>query len=100
MIKMFFEALFNLITSLANLIIQPIFSAISSLFPDLSNLFRVIDRYFEYTTVFVGWIVNDLLCIPKSALQFAFTYIAIKFSIIGIVNVVKLVLTIYNKLKI
>lgn len=100
MIKMFFEALFNLITSLANTIIQPVFSAITALFPDLSMLFRAIDKYLEYGVEFTGWIVNDLLCIPRSALQFAFTYISIRLSIFAVVNAVKLVLTIYNKLKV
>lgn len=90
--------IFGIVESLAGSIMAAPISLITALFPDLTN---AINQVIDYMTTILQFVplALDFLMVPRQAIIFLFDYYIIKYAIYLIVRVVKLVLTIYNKLK-
>lgn len=98
MVGSFFNEIFNIITQLASSIMIAPITLITSLFPDLTNALNYVIQYLTTILQFVP-LALDFLMIPRQAVVFLFDYYIIKYSIYLIIRIIKLVITIYNKLK-
>lgn len=89
---------FGVVESLAGSIMVAPLTLITALFPDLTN---AINQVIDYMTTILQFVplAMDFLMIPRQAIVFLFDYYIIKYSIYLITRAIKLVLTIYNKLK-
>lgn len=98
MFKILINGIFWLITKLAEIIISPFITILTSLFPDLGVAFSHISAFFSYSLTYVPFI-RDFMLIPTTALTFLFDYFVIKYSIYLAKIAINFSINIYNKLK-
>ena len=99
MINAIIKGIFSLIMMLANLVLSPIISLITALFPDLGTAITNVVAYFTSMLQFVP-LCLDFLMVPRQAITFLFDYYVIKYTIYLTVRSIRACLVIYNKLKI
>lgn len=90
---------FGVVESLAGSIMVAPITLITALFPDITN---AINQVIDYLTTILQFVplAMDFLMIPRQAVVFLFDYYIIKYSIYLITRAVKLILAVWNKLKI
>lgn len=93
------KGLFNLVIKLFELLLSPIITGITALFPALGTFFTSINTFLNYSLTYVGLLI-DLLFIPRAALVALFDYYIITYSIYLLSIGVRFGITIYNKFKI
>lgn len=98
MLEKLFQFVFQLITKVADLLVSPFVSALTSLFPDLSTAFLWIGRFFDVALTYFSFIWKFLM-IPQFAISALFTYYGVKYSIYLLKISINFVLKIYNLLK-
>lgn len=98
MINAIVNGIFSLIINLFNVLLSPIISAITVLFPDINTYFSYINTFLNYALTYVSTIL-DLFLIPRSALVLLFDYFIICYSIYLLSISIKFGITIYNKFK-
>ena len=80
MINAIINAFLWLVMQLFNIILTPIITAITVLFPQTANLFTYINTFLDYAFEHVTF-VRVLLNIPQQAMVLFFDYLLIKYSI-------------------
>ena len=98
MINAIINAFLWLVMQLFNIILTPIITAITVLFPQTANLFTYINTFLDYAFEHVTF-VRVLLNIPQQAMVLFFDYLLIKYSIYLIRIGVKFAVTVYDKFK-
>lgn len=99
MINAIINGIFKLILLLANTLMSPIVSAVTSLFPAVDTYFGYINVFLGYALTYVGTIL-DLFLVPRSALVLLLDYFLICYSIYLVAITLKFAINIYNKFKI
>lgn len=99
MINAIIKGIFKLITSFFTILMTPIISFVTNLFPDLSNIFSYISTYLTYCFTYVRSILH-LLLIPDELIIFLFDYFIICSTIYYGVIAYRFALNIYNKYKV
>lgn len=99
MINAIVNGIFKLVISLFNVLLSPIISAITVLFPDVSIYFGYITTFLNYCITYVSTVI-DLFLIPRSAIVLLFDYFVICYSIYLLSISIKFGITVYNKFKI
>lgn len=98
MINAIVNGIFKLILSFSNLLLSPIISAITALFPAVDTIFFSINTFLTYMLTYVSTII-DILFIPRSSLVLLFDYFLITYSIYLLSLGIKFGITVYNKFK-
>lgn len=99
MINAIINGIFKLILLLANTLMSPVISAVTTLFPAVDTYFGYINVFLEYALTYVGTIL-DLFLVPRSALVLLLDYFLICYSIYLVSVTLKFAINIYNKFKI
>lgn len=99
MINAIIKGIFALISMIASVILSPIVSIITTLFPDLSVAISNVLSYFTTAVQFIP-LCLDFLMIPRQAVVFLFDYYVIKYTIYISIRAIKACLAVYNKLKV
>lgn len=98
MLNKLIQFVFKIITKIFSIIFTPLFSGITVLFPSVGNFFNYISQFLGIAlTYFVS--VCRLVLLPQGALLLLFNYFAIKYSIFLVLQGVKFIMFIYEKLK-
>ena len=103
MLDMLVKFIFTIVTKLFSIIISPIVSVITALFPDFSTITTTIinflnNQVFDYISFLVHMLEN-LVFLPHWLLVFLFNYYVIKVTIYVTIQGVRFGLAVYNKLK-
>jgi len=93
------KGLFNLVIKLFELLLTPIITGITALFPSLGTYFGAINTFLNYSLSCVG-LATELFLIPRECLVALFDYYIITYSIYLLSIGVRFGITIYNKFKI
>lgn len=98
MINAIINAFLWLVMQLFSLILTPVISAITVLFPATSSLFGYINTFLDSAFTYANY---ALLCfhIPQQAMIIFFDYLLVKYSIFLIRLGVKFAVTVYDKFK-
>ncbi|MCI8291364.1 MAG: hypothetical protein HFJ25_03830 [Clostridia bacterium] len=98
MINLIINGIFWLITSLANSLLNPLFSAIFALFPSLGQFFTYITNFIQYPLDMIGF-GKDFMMIPTQCFVLLFDYYAIKYSIFLIRQATRFTIKVYQTFK-
>lgn len=98
MVEALFNGLFNLITKLAQLLLQPFITGITALFPATETMFSYILQYLTKALTYVS-AIRVFVGIPVGVITMLFDYYAIKYSIYLLKIGINFAINIYNKLK-
>lgn len=98
MFKILLTFLLSLIEKFFKLIFSPIISAVTILFPDLSNFFNHITYFINLALTYVTTCLR-LLLIDSDMMSAVFSYFLTLYSIFVLVRTVKFITNIYNKFK-
>lgn len=98
MIAALFNALFDLIIGLVNIILSPIDLIISSAFPALGDVLASINSFFALASQGLGWVIG-LTCLPPLAFQLLLLYYTFILTVPLAISSLKLVIRWYNALK-
>ena len=93
-----FYSFISLILNFIALLLQPIDKIISSLLPDLSNIFTLIGNLLEIIFSQTGWVIS-FLALPHTAVNLIVTYLIISVIASYSVYFIKLAIKWYNNLK-
>lgn len=99
MINAIIKGIFNIVLSLVNLILTPINALILTFIPSLSNVFGIINNFFNTAFTYIGWVV-DASFIESYTISLAIAYWTFKLTAPLAVNTMKLALKWYNSLKV
>lgn len=83
---------------LFSIILTPIISAITALFPQTANLFQYINTFLDSAFTYANF-ARLMLYIPSGAMVLLFDYFLIKYSVYLIRIGVKFAVTVYDKFK-
>lgn len=95
---MLINFIFNIILTIANFVLSPFMSLITSLFPDLSQVILSITNFFSVAITYVSTILHWFF-FDKSMWILIFDYYIIKYSIFLLTSAVRFTINIYDKLK-
>lgn len=98
MVELILKGFLFLVNTLYNLILSPVISGITALFPSVSTYFTYISSFFNYALRYVVT-VRELILFPRTLMVVLLDYFLIKYSIHLILIVVRFVINIYNKFK-
>lgn len=98
MVEAILKGFLFLVQTLYDLILSPVLSGITSLFPQVGTFFVYIYNFMTFALYYVVT-ARELLLIPQSLLVILFDYFLIKYSIHLILLVVRFAINVYNKLK-
>lgn len=98
MISALFNALFELIINLVNILLTPIDMLIQAAFPDLSQVLSSINAMFNLVLSGLGWVIG-LTMLPPLAFQILLLYYTFKLTVPLAISSIKLVIRWYNALK-
>ncbi len=98
MINLLVNMIFWLITTLANAILNPLFSAIFVLFPSLEQFFNNITNFIQYPLEMVVF-GREFMMIPYTCFVMLFDYYVIKYSIYLLRQSVKFTVKVYQLFK-
>lgn len=98
MINAIIKGIFALIMMLFNLLFTPLISVITSLFPNLGNLFTYLSNYIVIGLTYVRSILA-LLMINDNMIITLFDYFVIMYTIYITTLVVRFSINVYNKFK-
>lgn len=98
MINLLVNMIFWLITTLANAILNPLFSAIFALFPSLEQFFNNIMNFIQYPLDMVVF-GREFMMIPSTCFVMLFDYYVIKYSIYLLRQSVKFTVKVYQLFK-
>lgn len=98
MFNLLFKFIFSLINKVFSILLSPFITAITVLFPDLSNVASSITTFISYGVTYISF-ARDLLLIPTGALSMLFSYYLIKYSVYLINISIKFIVNVYNTLK-
>lgn len=98
MISKLLQGLFFLITKLFDLLFSPLISAITLLFPDLSEYLSHIVSFINTSCTYVSSVLR-LLLIDSTMMSAIFDYFLITYSIYITVRSIKFIVNVYQKLK-
>ena len=98
MFNLLFKFIFSLINKVFSILLSPFITAITVLFPDLSNVASSITTFISYGVTYIAF-SRDLLLIPTGALSMLFSYYLIKYSVYLINISIKFIVNVYNTLK-
>lgn len=98
MINALLTGIFKIITSLVNVLLTPINNLINNYLPDLSNIIGTINQAFSYLFGSLGW-WTDALLLSSETISFIILYWTIKLTLPLTINVVKLAIKWYDKIK-
>lgn len=93
-----FYSFISLILNFIALLLQPIDKIISSLLPDLSNIFTLIGNLLEIIFSQTGWVIS-FLGLSSTAINLIVTYLIISVTASYSVYFIKLAIKWYNNLK-
>lgn len=93
-----FYSLISLILNFIALLLQPIDKIISSLLPDLSNIFTLIGNLLEIIFSQAGWAIS-FLGLSQTAVNLVVTYLIVSVTSSYSVYFIKLAIKWYNNLK-
>lgn len=99
MINAIIKGIFSLIGSLFNVLLSPIISLVTALFPSLGDMFTNISTFLGYCFTYVRSILS-LLCISDTLIITFFDYLVVCYTIYLTILGIRFALTVYNKLKI
>ena len=98
MITAFFKLIFKIIGFIANIILTPLFSLISSLIPSTSEYIDNIDYFINYGIQYIGFAGNFLM-VPSSLFKLFFTFAGSLLVGFVAVGVIRLSMKIYEIFK-
>ena len=98
MITALFKLIFKIVGFLANIILTPLFSLVSTLIPSTSEYIDKIDYFFNYGLQFVGF-VGKFLMIPSSLFKVFFAFFGSLLVGFLAVGVIRLSMKIYEIFK-
>lgn len=98
MISKLLKGLFFLITKLFDLLFTPLISAITVLFPNLSEYLSHILTFVNSACTYISTTLR-LLLIDSTMMSALFDYFLITYSIYITVRSIKFIVNVYNKLK-
>lgn len=98
MINAIIKGIFWLITKICNILLFPVVSLITALFPSLSDYFSYIVEFFSLATTFVRTTLN-LLLIEQAWIRALFDYFIISSTIYYTILAVRFAINIYKKFK-
>lgn len=98
MIAALFNALFELVINLVNILLSPIDLLIQAAFPDLSQILSAINAMFSLVLQGLGWVIG-LTMLPPVAFQILLLYYTFKLTVPLAISSIKLVIRWYNALK-
>lgn len=99
MLDVIVKAIFYVVGKLGDIIITPLISGISLLFPDFATLF------YQYTSFITTYILNRIVwvfkffCVPKLCIDVMITIATASIAIMVIVRSYVLIVRLYNKFK-
>lgn len=99
MINAIIKGLFALISLIASIVLSPIVSIITALFPDLATAIANVTSYFTTIVQYIP-LCLDFFMIPREAVIFLFDYYVIKYTIYISVRAIKACIAVYNKIKV
>lgn len=98
MLDLLVQFVFNIVNKLISVVMSPLISAITSLFPSTTTIFLYIGYFFDYAFTYIGSVRNWLL-IPTSAITTLFAYFIIKYTIQVAIISYKGIANLYEKFK-
>lgn len=98
MLEKLFQFIFELITKLADILLSPLITGLTSLFPDLTTAFTVINNFLDMCLTYFHFLWKFLM-IPQSVMLALFTYLSVKYSIYLVKIAFNFVIKIYNIFK-
>lgn len=98
MIAKLFQALFNLIIGLINILLSPIDAIIQAAFPAVASLLSSVNSMFTIASTGIGWVVG-VSCLPPLAFQLLLSYYTFILTVPLAISSIKLVIRWYNALK-
>lgn len=99
MINKILMGIFKIILSLISLLLTPINMAITQYMPGLDDALTGLSNVLEIGGQYVGWIL-DALCITPTTISLLISVLIFKLTFPLIVNVFKLIINWYDKLKV
>lgn len=98
MLNLLVKGIFYIVTKLFEILLSPIISVVTALFPSLGSLFTYISSFTATSLTYVRSILK-LLLISDSMILTLLDYFVILYSIHIIVLAVKFGISVYNKFK-
>ena len=98
MINKIIMGILKLIIGLISLILTPIDNLITSALPDLSNALNSIATFLGYCTQSIGWVIS-LTGLSSSVISLIVMYYGFKLTAPLLFYMIKLALSLYDKLK-
>lgn len=99
MINAILTGIFKIITKLILLILSPINALITSMLPNFSNMLSSVGQFFTTGATYFGYIVDSLF-LNSEVVSFLILYWTFKLTFPLAVNLIKLVIKWYDKLKV
>lgn len=98
MIGALLKGIMDIVIGLVNIVLSPIDALMTSLLPDVANLFGYISGYFNLALQVLGFVLDTLL-IPDEVLAFIALYYVFKLTVPYTIYTMKFVIAWYNNLK-
>lgn len=99
MLNVIIKAVFYIVGKLGDIILTPIISGITVLFPDFGTLFTNFLQFInDYVLIALPWAFK-LFCVPKLCIDVIITIATASIAIMVIVRTYVLIVRIYNKFK-
>lgn len=98
MLQLLVKAVFFIISGIANILLSPLLSLITTIIPDLTPAINSILTWVTTALTAVPFILK-LLCVPLEAVSFYFGFFLLVFSISAGVRAIVFIKNIYYELK-